>query len=134
MLIFVTVSCVPGCIQSGSQDGKQEQLANDTSLQSKKVEFVAFCAKWCEVCREVPPLLSHLQRDFPAVSFRELDVDDEDNFKLYLKYKGDKTDGLPYLFVIIDGEVVAQLRGILPYEKVVSFLRGAIRQHATGRS
>jgi len=75
------------------------------------------------VCRQVPPVLEELRRIFPAVSVRELDVDDEANSKLWSDYG---SDAVPYYYVLVDGKIVARFRGFLPSEHAERFLRDAL--------
>jgi hypothetical protein len=57
------------------------------------------------------------------VSFRELDVDVEDNSKLWSKYG---SDAVPYYYVLADSKIVARFRGFLPYDNAEAFLQEAI--------
>jgi thiol-disulfide isomerase/thioredoxin len=136
-LTIVILLCVAGCSTSHQQDETAREYPGQSPMNSvdpaKKVEFISFCAKWCESCREVPPVLDRLTKEFPAVSYRELNIDEDVNFKLYLKYKGDKEDGIPFMFVLVDDQPVAHMRGILPYDEVAKFLSGAIAKHASAR-
>jgi len=38
---------------------------------------VCLCAEWCVVCREYRARFEHVQRQFPQVHFRWIDIEDE---------------------------------------------------------
>jgi len=61
---------------------------------------------------------------FPTVSFRDLDIDNEDNSKLWAEYG---SDAVPYYYVLADGKIVARFRGFLPYDHAETFLQDAIK-------
>jgi thiol-disulfide isomerase/thioredoxin len=119
--------CLVGCsrVALPEKDGEEaaRTLASNVTAP-KKVEFVVFSAKWCEPCRNVPPVLEKLRVKFPTVSFRDLDVDNEDNLKLWSEYGA---DAVPYYYVLADGRIVARFRGFLPYDNAEAFLRDALK-------
>jgi thiol-disulfide isomerase/thioredoxin len=137
--IFAWLLLLPGCAPSTDDtaatpspraidktDSSATRLPETGSVQPKKVEFLVFTAKWCAVCKDVPPLLTRLKKEFPTVSFQEMDVDQGDNFQLYTKYMSEKESGLPDMFVVVDGKVAAHLLGLLPYERVAKTMREAL--------
>ena len=99
--------------------------ASAATPAQQQVELLVFSAKWCSVCRNVPPVLKRLEAEFPEVTIRELDVDDDEAGKLAAEYGA---DALPYYFVRVDGEVVARQRGFLPYAEARQFLRAAMNR------
>lgn len=116
-LLFAAVLGVVGCSPFARP--------RDTAKETRKVEFLVFSAKWCSVCRDVPPVLSKLRANHPDVTFVELDVDEGEGQKLAAEYRVDAT---PYNFIRIDGKVVARQRGLLPYPEAEKFLRGAMKK------
>lgn len=97
----------------------------DTAKETRKVEFLVFSAKWCSVCRDVPPVLTKLRANYPDVTFVELDVDEGEGQKLAAEYRVDAT---PYNFIRIDGKVVARQKGLLPYAEAERFLQRAMKK------
>ncbi len=129
-VIFWFVVFIGGCSPPDPPAPKNKDTA--TSLPKmpepppRKVEFIAFTAKWCAECKELPHLIKQLQKDFPSVSMRDIDVDPSENRKICADFN---VDALPYMFVVIDGSEVARLRGNWPYDHVATFLRDALKQN-----
>lgn len=91
----------------------------------KKVELLVFGAKWCKVCRDVPPIITRLKTEFPALTVEELDVDQDENFKVLMKYQLEGETGLPYMVILADGEVVMRILGLISYERIAKYVRDA---------
>jgi thiol-disulfide isomerase/thioredoxin len=85
------------------------------SSNGSGVELMIFSAVWCDVCRDIPPVVKQLQQDYPALKITELDLDEGDNLDQMFEYGG---DAVPYMFVLVDGEVATKIKGLLPYAKL----------------
>lgn len=96
---------------------------DEENRKPPKVEFLAFSAKWCGVCRAVPKLLEKLREGMPNVQYREIDVDDPENEALVEKYS---PLAMPYMFVVIDGKTVKTITGLYPYDDTMKMLSDAI--------
>jgi hypothetical protein len=59
-----------------------------------------------------------------------LDIDDEENSKLWVEYG---SDAVPYYCVLADGKIVARFRGFLPYDHAEKFLRDALTKRESPR-
>lgn len=133
--ILAMATCAVGCSGSVPSEPKPErerggevQATPTTSSKpaqaKKKIEFIVFSAKWRSVCREVPAVLEGLRTAFPTVTFRELDIDDKENEKLWLEYG---SDAVPYNHILVDGKVVAKFRGYLPPADAEKFVRDTLK-------
>ena len=47
------------------------------SAASTPLLVACLCAQWCGACREYQPLFESLQKEFPQVTFRWVDIEDE---------------------------------------------------------
>ena len=93
-----------------------------TVLQSDVPVFVDFWAEWCAPCRAMGPYVDKLAEEYGA-RLKVLKINTQDNQDVPARY-GIAT--IPTFLIIKDGEVVSQLIGQLPYdrlkESVESFL------------
>lgn len=126
---FVTVGCEP--VSRPNQTPPPAQPTEPTPPPPPKVEFIALSAKWCSVCRRVPPLFDELRPAYPNVTFLDLDVDD-DKRAMKLAVEHDAV-ALPYFLILIDGKLVAKMKGILPKEDMDEFLRDALAKDAKAK-
>lgn len=122
LLVFAVVGCEPTSPPVQTPPQPTEPAA------PPKVEFIALSAKWCSVCRKVPPLFDEMRPVFPNVTFLDLDVDD-DKRAMQLAVEHDAT-ALPYFLVLVDGKLVAKLKGLLPRADMDEFLRDALAKDA----
>jgi thiol-disulfide isomerase/thioredoxin len=112
------------CVLAGCGPTAPTATVPDATAPTKKVELLVFSAKWCGVCRDVPPVLTKLRAKYPKVTIRELDVDTDEGMKLAAEYNA---DALPYYFLLVDGKMVDKSRGFLPYPDAERFVRDASR-------
>jgi thiol-disulfide isomerase/thioredoxin len=123
LLGLVAVGCAPMSPPSQTLPPQPTEPA-----APPKVEFIALSAKWCSVCRKVPPLFVEMRPEFPNVTFLDLDVDaDERAMKLAVEHDA---SALPYFLVLVDGKLVAKMKGILPRADMEEFLRDALAKDA----
>ena len=48
-----------------------------TPIFSDTLLVACLCAEWCGTCNQYQPLFEQLQKDFPQVRFRWVDIEDE---------------------------------------------------------
>ncbi len=126
-LAIVLTLCIVGCSRVLPPEQQKDEPARSHASDLKAprtIAFVVFSAKWCGVCRDVPAVLEQLRATFPAVTFRELDIDEEENEKLWVEYG---SNAVPYNYILVDGKAVAKFRGFLPLADAEKFVRDALK-------
>ncbi len=109
--------------------GDSEHLMNvtdsdfeDAILKSDKPVLVDFWAAWCGPCRQVGPVVEELAGEFAGkVKVAKLNVDE--NKQTPGKYG---VRGIPTLMVFKNGEVVDQIVGAVPKDRIKELLDKAL--------
>jgi thioredoxin 1 len=86
-------------------------------LKNDKAVVVDFWAPWCGPCRQMEPIFDELADNYDSVQFTKMNVDD--NMATSAKYQ---ILSIPTLLVFKGGEVVKQVVGALPKQRLTSEL------------
>lgn len=86
-------------------------------LQSEKTVLLDFFAPWCGPCRMLSPVLDEIAHERPDVKVVKINVDEEQ--ELAAQYR---VVSIPSLFVLNNGEVVAQTLGAKPKHQLLEML------------
>ncbi len=77
-----------------------------------------FYADWCGPCKMIGPVLEQVAEENEDIKVVKVNVDE--NISLAQRYG---VQGIPSLFVLKDGEVVAQKAGFMPKDALVEWVR-----------
>jgi thioredoxin 1 len=94
----------------------QQDFAADVLGADGKV-IVDFWAEWCGPCRMVGPVLEELERDYPAVKFVRLNVDDDPVIAQQYEVMS-----IPTILAFEQGQVQKRVVGALPKTKLMEEL------------
>lgn len=86
-------------------------------LNSKQPVLVDFWASWCGPCRMISPILDELAEENPDVKFVKINVDEEPELANQFQVMS-----IPALFVLQNGQVVAQSLGVKPKAQLQALL------------
>lgn len=86
-------------------------------LESAKPVLVDFFAAWCGPCRMLSPVLDEIAEERPDIKVVKINVDEEQ--ELAAQYR---VVSIPSVFVIQNGEVVAQSLGAKPKNQLLAML------------
>lgn len=86
-------------------------------LESSQPVLVDFFAQWCGPCRMLAPVLDEIAAEREDIKVVKIDVDAEP--ELAAQYK---VVSIPSVFVIQQGQVVAQSMGAKPKHQLLSLI------------
>ncbi len=90
-----------------------EEIIKDESLV-----LLDFYADWCGPCKMIGPVLEQVAGENPDIKVVKINVDE--NISLAQQYG---VQGIPALFVLKDGDVVAQKAGFMPKDALVTWVK-----------
>lgn len=97
--------------------------ADNTNLEELVKEealvLLDFYADWCGPCKMIGPVLEQVASENPDIKVIKVNVDE--NIGLAQQYG---VQGIPALFVLKEGDVVAQKAGFMPKDALVNWVRG----------
>ena len=106
-------------------DGAARELTSenfDTAVGGAQPTLVDFWAEWCGPCRMIAPAISELAEDFKGRAVvGKVNVDDEPQIAEKFRVRS-----IPTLLFFQRGEVVGQVVGVQPKDKLAAKLEGLI--------
>ena len=88
-------------------------------VKNETLVLLDFYADWCGPCKMIGPVLEQVAEENPDIKVVKVNVDE--NISLAQQYG---VQGIPALFVLKDGDVVAQKAGFMPKDALVNWVRG----------
>ena len=95
---------------------KKENFQKEV-LQSEKPVLLDFFAHWCGPCRMLGPVLDEIAQERSDIKVVKVDVDQEP--ELAAQYQ---VVSIPSVFVIQNGQIIAQSLGAKPKQHLLSML------------
>ncbi len=96
--------------------------ADNTNLEEiikeESLVLLDFYADWCGPCKMIGPVLEQVAAENPEIKVIKVNVDE--NISLAQQYG---VQGIPALFVLKEGDVVAQKAGFMPKDALVNWVK-----------
>ncbi|MFA5133546.1 MAG: thioredoxin [Patescibacteria group bacterium] len=95
---------------------------NKEVMESKEPVLVDFWASWCGPCKMMAPVVEELSGEMKGIKIAKLNIEDEEqianNFGIM---------SIPSFLIFKNGKVTDQASGVMPKEKLASFIKNAIK-------
>ncbi len=91
---------------------------NIDEMVKEGLVLLDFYADWCGPCKMIGPVLEQVAEENEDIKVVKVNVDE--NISLAQQYG---VQGIPSLFVLKEGEVVAQKAGFMPKDALVEWVR-----------
>ena len=91
-------------------------------LESDKPVLVDFWAEWCGPCKMIAPALEELSDELAdKVTIAKMDIVENTDVAAELGVQG-----IPYLAIYKNGQIVAEQKGAAPKSQLKAFIEGAL--------
>jgi len=122
LLVLAPFILALGCMDSPST-GTMPAAKSKQARGPVKVEFLEFHADWCGPCRQQKPIVLALQAKYKQVTFRIIDIDDDNNLPLVKRHQ---VTSIPRLIILVDDKVEEDYLGLQSAEELTRGLDKAI--------
>lgn len=129
-LIPILIISAGAAMMIGSRNRSRSKRLEESGSDAAQV--YVFEASWCELCKEVKPMLIEVSKRHPEIPFRFVDVDGEDalvrRFEISL---------VPTVIAVVNEKIVRRIEGksdIEDYEALVTNVRAAKSQGSLNAS
>ncbi len=92
----------------------------EETVKDEALVLLDFYADWCGPCKMIGPVLEQVASENPEIKVVKVNVDE--NIGLAQQYG---VQGIPALFVLKEGTVVAQKAGFMPKDALVNWVKNA---------
>jgi thioredoxin 1 len=103
-LTLLALGCNPGRSPTKKGAALTEAEWEKNVLRDPGPVLVDFGATWCGPCREMEPIIARLEHDYKVV---RVDVDENEDLARQMKI-----DGIPALFIFVDGKIAKRFVGL----------------------
>ncbi len=87
-------------------------------LKSDKPVLVDFWAEWCGPCRMLGPIIEEIAEENPQFKVGKVNVDEQNQLAGQFQVRS-----IPTVVAFKNGEVVGQLVGVVPKQKLLELLQ-----------
>ncbi len=101
---------------------KKINSAEFNEVIKEGVVFVDFFADWCGPCKMLGPVLEEVSKDYPAIEFVKVNVDE--NMDLAEKFQ---IMSIPQIYMFKDGEAIGKFGGYRDASGVKAFIEETVK-------
>jgi thioredoxin 1 len=106
-----------GPVQSVSDKAFQSDV-----LSAARPTLVDFWAAWCAPCRAIAPVVDELSKTYgDRINFKKLNIDENPSTPIQYGVKG-----IPTLILFKNGQILDQIVGAVPKERIEALLKKAL--------
>lgn len=133
IIIFVSITIVPGICQTGAGGFKGVSLIDSSQIYVQKIinskmpVLADFWAKWCGPCKILEPIISQIKKEYKGkIKVIKIDVDKNRQLSGYFRVVA-----IPSVFIIKDKIVVKRIPGVQPKEVYIAAINEVIEPEKT---
>jgi thioredoxin 1 len=108
-----------------------KDLLYDEVTHGEGIVVILYHAEWCAPCNRVLPLIEKFEKEFPAIQFYKVNVEDHQEF--FAQAKLHHITAVPTLEIYKEGRQVDKVIGYHPEEYIRECLADAMVGAAGGR-